>query len=93
VADLQDWPWELINWQVRNSHRADLTLRHTMLNARARTTATTAIRPSERRVMKWNGNPYEPDGGNPEGRDEEDGAAWLLPYWMGRYHNLITEGR
>ena len=40
--------------------------------------------------MKWNGNPYQPDGGTPEGRSEEDGGAWLLPYWMGRYYGMIA---
>jgi len=40
--------------------------------------------------MKWNGNPYRIDGGN-GGRSEDDGAFFLLPYWMGRYHKLIGE--
>ncbi len=43
---------------------------------------------SERRVMRWNGDPYTLDGGS-GGRDRDDGAAILLPYWMGRYHRLI----
>ena len=24
-------------------------------------------------------------------RSEDDGAYFLLPYWMGRYHHLIDE--
>ena len=43
---------------------------------------------SERRVMRWNGDPYTLDGGS-DGRDRDDGGAILLPYWMGRYHRLI----
>jgi hypothetical protein len=39
-------------------------------------------------IMKWNGNPYRLDGGN-GGRSEDDGAYFLLPYWMGRYHKLL----
>ena len=35
-------------------------------------------------MSKWNGNPYNLDGGN-GGRSEDDGAYFLLPYWMGRY--------
>src|SRR5581483_447576 len=27
VATLQDWPWELIDWQVSNLQRADVTFR------------------------------------------------------------------
>jgi hypothetical protein len=46
---------------------------------------------SEREVMRWNGNPYRLDGGDPLGRREDDGTAFLLPYWMGRYHRLIEE--
>lgn len=37
---------------------------------------------SERRALRWNGNPYEPDDGG-SGAEEEDGAAFLLRYWMG----------
>jgi hypothetical protein len=38
--------------------------------------------------MKWNGDPYELDGGG-DGRQRDDGAFLLLPYWMGRYHRFI----
>ena len=41
-------------------------------------------------MSKWNGNPYGLTGGN-GGRSEDDGAYFLLPYWMGRYHKLIGE--
>ena len=41
-------------------------------------------------MSKWNGNPYNPDGGG-GGNSEDDGAYFLLPYWMGRYHKLIGE--
>ena len=47
--------------------------------------------PDERQIMRWNGNPYELDGGSANGGSEDDGSAWLLPYWMGRYHRLIAE--
>ena len=39
-------------------------------------------------MHKWNGNPYEVDGGG--GTEEEDPTFWLLPYWMGRYHRFIN---
>ena len=45
--------------------------------------------PDERAVHKWNTNPFVLEGGR-EGRGEEDGAAYLLPYWLGRYHGFIT---
>ena len=39
---------------------------------------------------KWNSNPYRPDAGG-GGREEDDGTAYLLPYWMGRYHGFLKE--
>ena len=39
-------------------------------------------------MWKWNGNPYALDGGH-GGTGEDDGAYFLLPYWMGRYHQLL----
>jgi hypothetical protein len=47
----------------------------------------TLLPPDERPVMKWNSNPFDIDGGS-DGRGEDDGAAFLLPYWMGRYHGF-----
>ena len=44
--------------------------------------------PDERPVMKWNSNPFQIDGGS-GGHGEDDGAAFLLPYWMGRYHKFL----
>ena len=41
-------------------------------------------------MSKWNGNPYNLDGGG-DGRREDDGAYFLLPYWMGRHHRLLDE--
>lgn len=89
LSTLRDWPWELVEWQARGSHRHDVTLRSWTEEGRTHTETTRALPASERRLMRWNGNPYQSDGGTPDGRSEEDGSAWLLPYWMGRYHKLI----
>lgn len=51
--------------------------------------ALTLLPPDERPTMKWNGNPFVVDGGG-GGRGEDDGAAFLLPYWMGRHHKFIV---
>lgn len=91
VTTLQDWPWELIEWETRGTHRHDVTLLTHNGETRSRGQTTRALPASERRLMRWNGNPYEPDGGSPDGRNEEDGSAWLLPYWMGRYYKFIQE--
>jgi hypothetical protein len=44
--------------------------------------------PSERRLNKWDGNPYEAAGGS-NGANESSSVHWLLPYWMGRYYRII----
>ena len=43
---------------------------------------------NERTQGQWNGDPYDLVGGS--GYREYDGGAWLLPYWMARYHGLIV---
>jgi hypothetical protein len=90
VQTLQEWPLDLRNWECRNSHRLDITLDAS--KGRFGEWQSVQIVPySERVVMRWNGNPYRLDGGDPLGRREDDGSAFLLPYWMGRYHRLIEE--
>jgi hypothetical protein len=89
IVTLQDWAWELVDWEVRGTHRNDVTVLRTERGGRAAAQTTVALSPAERRLMRWNGNPYECDGGDPQGRSEEDAAVWLLPYWMGRYHGFI----
>ncbi len=82
-------PMDLIEWTVRNSRRRDVAVDR----ARDRFNqpqSTTLLPPDERPVMKWNGNPFQIDGGN-GGRTEDDGAFFLLPYWMGRYLGLLLE--
>ena len=85
---LQEWPWELVNYTVQNSHRHDVTLRYYPLD-RNRTQLDRALPFSERRVMKWNSDPFSRDEGG-DGASEEDGAAFLLPYWLGVHHGYLT---
>ena len=83
--NLREWPLDLINWRVVNSHRKDLTyLEPNFRNQQSKE----LLPPDERRLMRWNGNPFELDGGA-NGYWEAAGEAWLLPYWMGRYLNII----
>ncbi|MGQ9656587.1 MAG: two-component regulator propeller domain-containing protein, partial [Fimbriimonadales bacterium] len=89
VQTLQEWPWDLRNWECRNSHRLDIVL-DTRKGIRE-PQSVQVVPYSERVVMRWNGNPYRLDGGDPLGRREDDGTAFLLPYWMGRYYGFIAE--
>lgn len=86
---LQEAPLDLLDWGVSNSRRPDVALS----KARGRfqeAQLTRALSPRETRVNRWNANPYRADEEG-EGRWELDGAHWLLPYWLGRYHGLYLD--
>ncbi len=87
IETLQRIPLSTICWTVRNSQRKDLAFAPG-LDRYGIAQATIALAPNERRVIKWNGNPFELDGGD-SGRTEEEGVFFFLPYWFGRYYHLI----
>jgi hypothetical protein len=80
-------PIDTIEWTVTNSGRKEVVMARASDRFQKRQ-AVTLLPPDERPVMKWNSNPFDIDGGS-DGRGEDDGAAFLLPYWMGRYHGLL----
>jgi hypothetical protein len=89
LRTLQEIPMDTIGWTVTNSQRQDVPL--DPLNDRfGRKQALVVLPYDELPMSKWNGNPYMLDGGN-GGRSEDDGAYFLLPYWMGRYHQLFDQ--
>ncbi len=89
VRTLQEIPLDQIDWTIKNSHRQDVPL--APFNDRHKRPQALIVLPYDELPMsKWNGNPYNLDGGN-GGRSEDDGAYFLLPYWMGCYHKLIGE--
>lgn len=82
---LRRFPLDLIDWTITNSRRQDLT--RLPANFRGQETAE-LLPPGERRIMRWNGNPFILDGGA-DGRGELAGDEFLLPYWMARYLKII----
>ena len=82
---LKDAPLDLVDWQFDNGRREDLqVVRKPILE----TLQVDELRPpSEYRTMRWDRNPYTAIDGNPA--LERDPVYWLLPYWMGRYLELI----
>jgi hypothetical protein len=74
---------------MRNSHRADVVF-DVRADRFGHRQLAHVLPADERHVAKWNQNPYIPDSGG-DGTHEDDGAAWLLPYWMARYHRFVTE--
>lgn len=89
---LQDWPLDMIHWTVKNSHRHDVTIKTAQGPSRNRTELDRVLPASERRLSRWNGNPWAADGGS-EGHVEDDGAAWALAYWLGVYHGFLPKGQ
>jgi len=87
IKTLQEIPMDLVTWTMKNSHRSDVTLDEEA-GRFGEVQSLKPLSPAERAVMKWNGNPYRLDGGN-DGREEDDGTFFLLPYWMGRYYKLF----
>ncbi len=87
VRTLYRMPMDTITWSVRNSHRQDVAWGSSPDRFGSRE-ALTLLPPDERPVMRWNANPFVVDGGN-GGHQEDDGAAFLLPYWLGRYHRFL----
>src|SRR5208282_3089080 len=91
VRTLYRMPVDTVEWTVKNSDRDGIAM-DSATDRFQRRQATVLLPPDERPVMKWNSNPFDIDGGS-DGRGEDDGAAFLLPYWMGRYLGLISQPR
>jgi hypothetical protein len=89
LRTLREIPMDQVQWTVTNSHRMDVPL-DPLRDRKQRAQALIVLPYDELPMSKWNGNPYQLDGGN-GGRTEDDGAYFLLPYWLGRYHKFIAE--
>jgi hypothetical protein len=82
---LRRFPLDLIDWRVENSHRQDITrLGRTF----RRQQLAELLPPGERRITRWNSQPFVLDGGS-GGRVELAGDEFLLPFWMARYLKII----
>lgn len=83
---LREFQLDMVRWDVRNSHRGDLEFLEP--NFRGQTTKE-LLPPGERETIRHNANPFDLDEGN-GGMRELAGDEYLLPYWMGRYLNVIV---
>lgn len=89
IAVLEDFPLDTRDWRLENSHRLDIRI---VERPRVARETDPKLPPDERRAHKWNTNELTPDGGG-DGRGEESGAEFLLPYWMGRHYGWISPPR
>jgi hypothetical protein len=84
---LREYPMDMIDWKIMNSHRKDIELLEP--NFRRQTTKE-VLPPDERPIQRHNGNTFNLDRKGVGGRSENSaGDIWLLPYWMGRYLKVI----
>jgi hypothetical protein len=84
---LRSIPMDMVDWTMENSHRWDLQ-KDFLADRRGMKQATRPIPLAERGITKWNLNVYQFDLGR-DGKNENDGAYFLLGYWMGRYHGFF----
>jgi hypothetical protein len=102
VDTLQGFPLDRLNWAHQNSHRLDLIPlpkqqgRDYLGTNRIADRVTRGYRvdgkvlPVEERFFHhWNTDPWQIDYGG-DGRSLACGSVFLLPYYLGRYHNLIS---
>lgn len=87
---LQEYPIDLRNWGMQNSHRKDVEF----MDENFRGQTTKELLPlSELPLYRHNGEVFTLDQpGNGSGLISA-GDTWLLPYWMGRYLGVISQGK
>ena len=90
IDTLRRTPLDMICWSSVNRHRRDLIpwpqqkgfARHGLDGS------PSGVLPiEETSLFRWNSNPWEPDSGS-NGDREYDPTFWLLPYYMGLYHQI-----
>src|SRR5690554_1342780 len=83
---LKEYPLDLIQWTVTNSHRKDLEFLEP--NFRNQTTKE-VLPPDELKISRHNANRFVLDGGRGGSEESSAGDIWLFPYWMARYLDVI----
>jgi len=84
---LQEYPLDLIDWSVKNSHRKDIEIIEPGFRGQ---TIREVLPPDELPVSRHNANRFKLDGDGGGMSEYSSGDIWLLPYWMGRYLNVIS---
>ncbi|QMW03939.1 hypothetical protein [Spirosoma foliorum] len=84
---LKEFPLDMIEWPIMNSHRKDIEL--VPENFRGQTTKE-VLPPDERPELKHNRNLFKLDRPGKVVSELSAGDSFLLPYWMGRYLGAIS---
>jgi hypothetical protein len=85
VALLRDTPLDLIDWTIDHTKREDIDIvHHPVLDD----FQVSELQPATiRSTIRWDKNPWSVTTGNHH--LEREPVFWLLPYWMGRYLEMI----
>ncbi len=86
VQTLVDYPSDLRDWNVDNSHRLDAE--PDKPDRHGDPQFKTVLPYDEIPIQRWDHNPYGVKGGG-DGSSRKSPAFWLLPYWGLRYYNAI----
>ncbi|MBX3436465.1 MAG: hypothetical protein KF861_03170 [Planctomycetaceae bacterium] len=91
IDTLKRYPIDRVRWGFDNTHRTDIVRTGAFgRNERGHRRNGFVIPIDERSVEHWNHDPWTLREGG-DGRTLADGASFLLPYYMGRYHGFIIE--
>jgi hypothetical protein len=88
VQSLRDYPLNLQQFLVDNSHRRDMI--PDVSDRHQNPQFTTVLPYDELPVLRWDYNPYGVSKGG-DGREMIAPTFWLLPYWGLRYHGVIVQ--
>jgi hypothetical protein len=85
VGLLKDTPLDLIDWTIDHTKREDIDIvHHPVLDE----FQVSELQPASiRSTIRWDKNPWAVNTGNHH--LEREPVFWLLPYWMGRYLDMI----
>ncbi len=89
VWSLRNWAIDMIEWPTTNDERWDITVSPYYSRDSTDPLMREIIPQRERRIAKWNSDPYElKDQGS--GYAEEYPSVWRLPYFLMAYYKLIV---
>jgi hypothetical protein len=85
VGFLKDTPLDLVDWHIDHTKREDIQLVRSIVLDELQVSKLPPA--SIRKTVRWDKNPWDAKGGDPQ--VEREPVFWLLPYWMGKFLNMI----
>jgi len=87
---LRTWALDPVEWSTQNAQRTDVNVAKRPNRFGDEVAQGLVLPVNERTYYVWNGDPFILDSGAlPGGGSEYANGAFLLPYWMARFHGLL----